>query len=92
MLSLFRAKTISDMAPTATFKRRQLLRLLETNDLSRREQVRVLARTPGLGEWILTEAERSGLETTRLEIAVGRLGTGWTRRAVKRFFLSACPS
>jgi hypothetical protein len=80
------------MVPTDTFRRRKLVRLLDAEDLSRREQVRALARIEGISEWMLNEALRSGLETSRLETAIARLGTGWARRAVKRFYLSVSTS
>ena len=73
------------------FQRRKLLRLLDAEDLSRRELARALSNTDGLGGWMVQEARRAGLETSRVDEALARLGTGWARRAVKRFFLSASP-
>lgn len=76
------------MPSTPTFQRRKILRLLEAEDLSRRQVARALGTVEGLDRWIQAEASRRGLGTLRTETALAQLGTQWTRLVVKRFYLS----
>lgn len=75
------------MTPEDNFLRRKLLRLLEDEHLSRAEVARALEAVEGLACSLLDDAQRRGLYGGDVIEALTCFGTGFARRAVKRFFL-----
>jgi len=75
------------MTAQDNFLRRKLLRVLEDQHLSRDEVARTLEAVEGLEESLLDDARRRGLYDGDVAEALACFGTGFARRAVKRFFL-----
>ena len=74
------------MTPASPFQHRKCERLLEADDLSRREQVGALAEIEGLEDWLITGATTPGFMPTTLEAVLVRLGSERVRLMVDGFF------
>jgi hypothetical protein len=67
--------------------RRRLLQQLEDPRLSRQDLAGALEAVPDLPGALVEDARRAGVEVGDAAGALARLGTGFARRSVKRFFL-----
>ena len=76
------------MTTASPFQHRKCHRLLETDDLSRRELVRALAEVEGLEDWLLLGATTSEFMPTSIDAVLVRLGTERVLLMVEGFFAS----
>ena len=77
------------MTTSIPFQRRKCDRLLEDEELSRRELGAGLAGIEGLEEWILERATSDGFIPTSVDEVLRRFGTAWVRGMAGRYFAHA---